>query len=306
MTRTTLDLASSVAMAPLLLTTVEVAALLQVHPKHVYRLIRRGLPAKRVGGEWRFERGEVLAWTGQPVASDEPRIEPATTATALLAANGDVAVELLLDHVNKTRPPWLGFVRSDRDRALAMLERGEVLLAGSHGRGFPRTAGAARLARIHLVVREVGLVAGSGIEVPPLAGLGKLAFAYRPQSAAIVVHFERAVAKAKLDPTKLLAKATIFDSHQAVATAVASGRARVGLTTRAWAHRLGLGFRALATESYGLLVRATSLGEPLVVRVCEAAQSSALRAAIAEIPGYEVADMGAIRYDTDDTGHPAA
>ena len=43
----------------MLLTTRDVAALLKVHPKHVYRLLKRGLPAHRVGDEWRFDEDEV-------------------------------------------------------------------------------------------------------------------------------------------------------------------------------------------------------------------------------------------------------
>jgi molybdopterin-guanine dinucleotide biosynthesis protein B len=49
-----------------LLTTPEVAGLLRVHPKHVYRLIRRGMPSLRVGGEHRFERLGVLDWARSP------------------------------------------------------------------------------------------------------------------------------------------------------------------------------------------------------------------------------------------------
>lgn len=46
-----------------MLTSVEVAQLLHVHPKHIYRLLRQGLPGHRVGrGHWRFHRAEVLAW----------------------------------------------------------------------------------------------------------------------------------------------------------------------------------------------------------------------------------------------------
>ena len=58
--------------APTLLTTLEVAKLLRVHPKHVYRLLKKGLPARRVGSEWRFSRQEVLAWAGgeTPSAAD--------------------------------------------------------------------------------------------------------------------------------------------------------------------------------------------------------------------------------------------
>ena len=46
-----------------LLTTEEVAKLIRVHPKHVYRLLKKGLPARRVGSEWRFDRDEVMAWS---------------------------------------------------------------------------------------------------------------------------------------------------------------------------------------------------------------------------------------------------
>ena len=35
-------------MSDLLLTTDEVAEVLRVHPKHVYRLLKKGLPARRV------------------------------------------------------------------------------------------------------------------------------------------------------------------------------------------------------------------------------------------------------------------
>lgn len=46
-----------------LLTSTEVARLLRVHPKHLYRLLRQGLPGHRVGrGNWKFKREEVLAW----------------------------------------------------------------------------------------------------------------------------------------------------------------------------------------------------------------------------------------------------
>src|SRR5215470_15364419 len=88
-----------------LLTTGDVAQLLRVHPKHVYRLLRRGLPGRRVGGEWRFLADEVLAWSGARPARAAPSTgeaanqgasSPGEARPPLLAANGDVAVECLL------------------------------------------------------------------------------------------------------------------------------------------------------------------------------------------------------------------
>jgi putative molybdopterin biosynthesis protein len=284
-----------------LLKSVEVAALLNVHPKHVYRLLRRGLPGRRVGGDWRFDRDEVLRWAG--ATAPAPAI--ATTATAasnpnvpaLLAANGDVVVDLLLARLNEA-PPLLGFVRADRDRALELLAAGDVLLAGSHGRAFPPTIAEARLARIHLVQREVGLVAAAGKPVPPLARLGRLRVGYRPQSAAVVVHFEQAARAAGLDPRKLLARATLLTSHRDVVFAVQRGEVDVGLATRAWAESLGLAFHPLAVEGYGLLVRATELARPEVVRLCEVAQDPRFLASVSAIPGYDPTGCGAIHYDT--------
>ncbi len=284
-----------------LLKSVEVAALLNVHPKHVYRLLRRGLPGQRVGGDWRFDRDDVLTWAGartkQP-ASTAPLIIEAkrTSGGALLAANGDIVVDLLLEHINEA-PPLLGFVRADRDRALALLAAGEVLLAGSHGRAFPPTVAENRLARIHLVDREVGLVAPAGKPVPAPSRLGRLRFGYRPQSAGVVVHLEAVARDEGLDLGRMLARAVVLGSHREVVFAVLRGTVDVGLATRAWASALGLAFRPLAVESYGLLVRATELARVEVVRLCEVAQSRRFLDRVAAIPGYVATNCGAIRYD---------
>lgn len=283
-----------------LLKSSEVAALLNVHPKHVYRLLRRGLPARRVGGDWRFDRDEVLAWAGarSPDTSATPEAIETASARPLVAANGDVVVDTLLRCVNE-QAPLLGFVRADRDRALALLTSGDVLLAGSHGRAFPPAVGTARLARIHLVDREVGLAGPAGKAVPPPSRLGRLRFGYRPQSAGVVVHLERFARDEKLDIGKLTARASIMDSHFDVVTAIVRGELDVGLCTRAWAETLGLAFRPLAVESYGLLVRATELARPEVVRLCEVAQSRRFLDRVEAVPGYSTAGCGVMRYDAD-------
>ena len=63
-----------------LLTTHEVAALLRVHPKHVYRLLKRGIPTRRAGGKWLFPRDEVLRWA-ESSAHPRPGPEPEPTRT---------------------------------------------------------------------------------------------------------------------------------------------------------------------------------------------------------------------------------
>ncbi|HPY20195.1 MAG TPA: helix-turn-helix domain-containing protein, partial [Polyangiaceae bacterium] len=72
------------------LTTAEVAALLRVHPKHVYRLLHQGMPARRVGGQWRFSRDAIQRWAdqrGEPLA--ESSSGTAATTTTLIAAEAN-------------------------------------------------------------------------------------------------------------------------------------------------------------------------------------------------------------------------
>lgn len=287
-----------------LLTSAEVAELLKVHRKQIYRLMRRGLPARRVGGEWRFSRSEILAWAEGRAAPSAPeevaeaRRELPASAPPLLAANGDLCVELLLAMMEEKGPPLLGFVRADRMRALTHLQEGAVLLAGCHGEDFPVYIGGERLARVHLVAREVGLGTPPTRPLDGLASLSRLRFGGRPPTAGVTAHLTAALLREELDPEAIQRRAVLFSSHQEVACAVARGEVDVGLLSRAWAARLGLGFFPLATEPYGLLVRAKDLGEPAVVRLCEVAQSIAYREKLKGIPGYDPMRAGDIRYDS--------
>jgi putative molybdopterin biosynthesis protein len=288
--------------APALLTTAEVARLLRVHPKHVYRLLKQGLPARRVGSEWRFERGEVLAWSRPgrargPEAEAAPDAHPQPSpggAPPLVAANGDRAVMILLRLLQEAGT-LVGFVQSDKDAGFRLLRAGEVLATGSHAGGFPTHAGAERIARVHLVLRQIGLV-GRG-RAPRVRDLERGRLASRPRSAGVRQYLDDALAAEGLDARAVAARSRICASHLEVACVVARGEADVGLASRAWAEELGLAFRPLAREAYGLLVRARDLGREPVVRLCEVAQGARFRRAVAEIPGYDPEGAGEIKYD---------
>jgi excisionase family DNA binding protein len=283
-----------------LLTTAEVAEVLRVHPKHVYRLLRQGLPARRVGSEWRFSRDDVLAWSGgKRAAADEApppaAAAPQDAAPSLVAANGDVAVHVLLALAAARGPPLLGFLQADMGKAAELLRVRAVLAAGAHAGGFPSHVGDERVARLHLVRREIGLVHRRGALA--LRELPRLRLASRPASAGVRAYLDAALAAEKLDPAKVHRKALVLGSHLEVVLAVAAGRADVGLCSRAWGERAGLAFEPLAAEAYGLIVKARDLGDARVVRLCEVAQGKAFRAEAGAIPGYDAAGSGDIRYD---------
>ena len=286
-----------------LLTTVEVAEVLRVHPKHVYRLLKKGLPARRVGSEWRFSREDVLAWSGrkagaaQAEAPRPPRREARRSPPRpLVAANGDVAMLSLLALAASKGPPLLGFVQADMGEAADLLRRRAVLAAGAHAGGFPSHVGDERVARLHLVTREIGLVHAAARPLR-LADLPRLRLASRPPSAGVRGYLDGALRAEKLDPGRVHENALLLRSHLEVVLAVAAGRADVGLGSPAWGERAGLAFEPLATEPYGLIVSARDLGDPRVVRLCEVAQGEAFRAEAGAVRGYDTTGAGDIRYD---------
>jgi putative molybdopterin biosynthesis protein len=290
-------------MAETLLRTQEVAALLRVHPKHVYRLLKKGLPARRVGGEWRFSRQDVLAWSGGGKGAAEAEREPRGAAPgeaappSIVAANGDVVVLTLLELAARLGPPLVGFVQSDNQGAARLLETGAVLAAGAHAGGFPAHLGSERVARVHLVTREVGLLGRAGSRPPQVKDLAKLRLASRASTAGVRRYLDLALKREGLATEKVHQRALILDSHLEVVCAVAAGRADVGLGSRAWGERVGLSFTPLASEAYGLIVKARDLGDARVVRLCEVAQGAEFRGRAGAVPGYDAAGAGDIRYD---------
>jgi excisionase family DNA binding protein len=290
---------------PALLTTEEVATLLRVHPKHVYRLLKKGLPARRVGSEWRYERSEVLAWSrpgtvrvpssdSQRVTSQRPPVLESASVPPVIAANGDRVVMTLL-RLLQASGTIIGLVQADKETGFRLLTAGAVVATGSHAGGFPTHAGTERLARIHLVTREVGLV-GRG-RSPRIHDLAKGRIATRPPSAGVRRYLDDALAAEGVDARSINARTKTCGSHLEVACVVARGDADIGLASRAWAEELGLSFSLLAREAYGLLVRARNLGAEPIVRLCEVAQSERFRNEVAAISGYDPTGAGDVRYD---------
>jgi excisionase family DNA binding protein len=278
------------------------AQVLRVHPKHVYRLLRKGLPARRVGAEWRFSRDDVLAWSGgrRVVAWDDPARAAAPHPEAppsLVAAAGDLAVLVLLQRSAALGPPLLGLVQADMGAAAELLRARAVLAAGAHAGGFPSHLGGERVARIHLVDREIGLVVPRAAAPPRLGALARGRLASRPATAGLRKHLDEALRSAGLDPSRVHRRAMELPSHLEVVLAVVAGRASAGLTSRAWGERAGLSFLPLATEAYGLIVQARDLGDARVIRLCEVAQSRGFREAAGAMAGYDPSGAGDIRYD---------
>lgn len=288
-----------------LLKTPEVARLLRVHPKQVYRLLDQGMPVRRVGSAYRFVGEEVLAWSAQRERSATPAPSPPSSAPAravsspppLIAANGDLVIEVLLASLRVQHKPLLGFIQADRGAAFDLLAARAILMAGFHGQVPPSHIDADRLARIHLVRRDVGLAHPSRRSLRSVHDLEGKRLATRGPTAGVRARFERALEAAGATLASLRVDAREVDSHREAVCALLRGEVDAALTTAAWAARTGMGFLRLATEPYELVLYAEHLGLPASVAVCEVAQTPAFRDALAAIAGYDPRAAGQIRYD---------
>jgi molybdate-binding protein len=216
---------------------------------------------------------------------------------SLLAANGDIAVEYLLARMAEGGGLSLGLLPADRGSGIERLRRGEVLATGCHGPEIPVAIDDRRLAFVHLVDRQVGLATRVGLKVRNLRQLRHRRIASRPPTAGVRARFDSELVRSGVDPDAVHQNAVLLTSHCEVVCAIARGDAEVGLASRAWTHRVGLAFFPLCQETYGLLVPASQLGDPRVVRLCEIAQSASFRRAVGMIAGYDARHAGTIRFE---------
>lgn len=83
-------------------------------------------------------------------------------------------------------------------------------------------------------------------------------------------------------------------SHAAVAHAVLSGQADVGLGIEAAAVQAGLGFVPLVQENYHLVCLKSALTQPGIAALQALLQTPQLQKVIAQIPGYAALDSGEV------------
>ena len=61
-----------------ILTATQVASLLHVHPRTVYKLVKKGsLPGRKFGGGWRFSKRDIMQMISPLTPAVHPRSDEA-------------------------------------------------------------------------------------------------------------------------------------------------------------------------------------------------------------------------------------
>jgi molybdate-binding protein len=138
--------------------------------------------------------------------------------------------------------------------------------------------------------RQQGLIVAPGnpLQINDPADLPEWRVAKREPGAGTRVLLDQLVTGAGAQPDAV--RGPEFTSHVEIALAVAAGIADVGLALSVAAVRLGLDFVPLVWEHFDVVLPGDALGaaEPLIA----ATRDRNVRAAMSELPGYDLAEIG--------------
>ncbi len=191
---------------------------------------------------------------------------------------------------------------------LIALRRGEAHLSGSHllhpesgvynlpylRQYLPNQA----LVVIGFVNRMQGLIVpqGNPQRLQSLSDLTRpeVRFVNRQNGAGTRILLDYHLKQMGIEPNQIQGYENQEFTHLAVAAAVASGRATCGLGIAAAAQALALDFIPLFSEEYHLIIPKQFYEDKLLTPLLDVLRDNEFRAAIQNLPGYDVEPMGKI------------
>ncbi|MCC5858330.1 MAG: helix-turn-helix transcriptional regulator [Ectothiorhodospiraceae bacterium] len=287
------------------MTTAEVAAYLRLRERKVYELVRQRLiPCTKVTGKLLFPKQAIDLWLMNHLEGDQRASRP---VPPVLAGSQDP----LLDWALRESGSELAQLCHGSGDGVQRLLAGDAMLAGIHVRHAEDASyndpdrlglgGMRDLVIIHWARRQQGLLlpAGNPRGINRLEDLAsrRLRVASRQPEAGASTLFRQLLADAGLEPGALQLLPHPALSEDDLALEVRSGRADAGLGVRASAVRHGLHFIPLQTEWFDLAMRRRSYFDPRVQRLFGFARSERFRQRAEAMEGYDVSDLGAIRYN---------
>lgn len=253
---------------------------------------------------WRVERDR-----GEPGAVIARFAEQQNTI--ILTGSHDLTLDLLASHLGRQNPGVTLCVSNVGSLGgLIALEREEAHVAGAHlldeetgEYNVPyvkRLLPGQEVVLVTLAHRLQGLILPKGNP----AGIGGLddllrqgvRFVNRQKGAGTRVLLDHRLKKLGARPDQIEGYQREEQTHLAVAAAVASGAADVGLGILAAARSFGLEFLPLVKERYDLVVPRRHYENPLFQALLRVIGDEGFRQVVEELGGYDVGEMGRTRW----------
>lgn len=283
--------------APEFLTVPELAELLRVKERKVYDLAASGsVPCTRATGKLLFPESEVRAWIAKNQSGQKKPRPP------VFLGSNDPLLEWAL---RQSQCGLATFLDGSAD-GLRRFALGEGIATGLHIQnesfdGWNTEFVSSRHTHDNVVLlswakRERGLVFSQNArrDFKELADIAGYKVATRQPQTGTARLFERLVKRAGLSDFEPVGP---YFSEQDAILAVLDGAADVAFGLEVIAHRFGLSFVPLVTESFDILVDRAAFFDPQFQTFFRFSQSEDFSRHAATLRGYSVEDVGHVRWN---------
>ncbi|RRR78185.1 MAG: molybdopterin biosynthesis protein [Candidatus Viridilinea halotolerans] len=252
---------------------------------------------------------------GAEVAVELLRDAASIEQTLVAIGSHDLALDLLASHMRRFAPGVrLSSANVGSLGGLMALKRRDAHLAGTHlldeatgSYNWPfikRLLPDEEMVLVHLAYREQGFIvpAGNPMDLAALHDLVRpdVRFVNRQKGSGTRVLLDYQLKQEGLAPEQINGYAREEFTHMAVAAAVLSGSANVGMGILAAARALGLAYVPLFSERYDLAIPRRHWESALLDPLRRTLADPSYQQAVAALGGYAVAKMGAVMEEADE------
>jgi len=261
----------------------------------------------RADGIFRVPRLSEGVAEGQEITVELFRSPDEISRTLVAIGSHDVSLDLLANFLAERFPGYsLSSAHVGSLGGIMALRRGEAHLAGVHlldeetgEYNLPyvrRFLPGRKLVLVTLMHRDQGLIVKKG-NPKRITGFADLArpdvlFVNRQRGAGTRILLDYELKRAGIDPEQVRGYQHEEFTHMAVAVAVASGVADVGLGILAAARALDLDFVPVTQERYDLLIPAEYYDTILVKQLLSVIRDPAFQEAVLALGGYDLRETG--------------
>ncbi len=293
----------------MLLSTKEVAQLLDVNEKMVYNLIaEKRLPATKITGKWLFPRHLVEQWIENSTINRPTALGslPAYHGLLIIAGSNDILLERTISLFNRRYPDHvavhgnLGSLGGLRAMAKSLCH-----IAASHllqetddeyNFKFAQEELGELPAAVNFCLREQCLLVqkGNPKRIGSVADLGRpgLRIVNRPEGTGTRLLFDLELRTAGIEGNKIEGYYNEFQRHLDVGLEVLAGRSDAGPAITAVAGLLNLDFIPLRSERFDLLIFKNRFFDPGVQLFLGLLHDDSFRTMAQGLQGYDLSRCG--------------
>ena len=292
-----------------LLSTKEVAQLLNVNEKMVYTLVaEKGLPASKVTGKWLFPRHLVEQWVETQTINypDTGKLQPLQQGILVLAGSNDPLLDRAISLFNSQfQAPLAVFGNLGSMGGLRALRQNLCHIASSHllqedEQEYNFEYAFQELDSMPAVVnfsrREQGILvaAGNPKNISGAADLAKpgMRMVNRPLGTGTRLLLDREFKKAGIDGEKIEGYGDEVHRHLDVGLEILAGRADAGPGIGAVAGSLNIGFIPVRWERFDLMILKDHFFDEGIQQFLSLLHEAQFRQIAEALNGYDVSMSG--------------